>query len=427
MRLQLGSQGYDSQSSSTEWESKKRIPMFKVPGLYPMFMRKDGNCTGVILPAFDSTLSLDDKERATSWEPYRTEEEDKETGNRKFSGWFGTVLGYRFYGTNKSTFVSPRTIEQADPLIDIRNYLYRQLRQGLIQESYVKSLTERNQVTWTTPVPRTLSLTLLNVWASPVNELAKDKTETNQVLVLGQQAAIKLMEDLNELRPSILEVTDQDWPLYLYGDPTNPAHAIKFRQMQYTPQAKSGSSSSFSGPALNLGNTRVRGTSMTVDIEYTPITKTMLEGRYDFADLDNVLHIPSYNEIVDQLIEEELVPYDLVAKVCADKYEGSFPVKNASAPKVADNGFSAKAPYEEDEDEIPGLVPAPAPAPATVPTPEPVIAPTPADIPAQVVSDNDPEMAEYKEIDSRIRSGNCSSTTEFERYRALRAKFGPLG
>lgn len=325
MRITSGAESYKKVQESNNWDNQLRINMFKINGLYPMFLRAGKQFNGIILPAFDSSLSEYDTARPSSYEPYRSNTlQDEKTGFGAFTGWFTSIKGYCYYGSGKSTFVSPLTAEMADPIKELRSYVFN-LERTMGDSTYTHLVTPKDPRNDVTPLPRESNIALVNVWAGTTNERAKDQSVTNRVLVLREQAFTKLRHDLNTLRPVTVDVpSDPDFPTFLYGDITSPKiGALQFSTMMYTPD-----NGGFAGPALDLGKLVHQGAGkQAISTTRVPITEAMLRGRYDVTDADNVLHIPSYEEIVELLIEEGLVPYELVQRVCSPKYNGSFPAK----------------------------------------------------------------------------------------------------
>ena len=332
MRLTTGAQSYEKVQEQNNWDNQKRINMFKIQGLYPMFLRQGKQFNGIILPAFDSSLDPNDTARPASYESYRSRTfVDQKTGYGQFTGWFTSVIGYSYYGVGKSTFISPSTVDAPDPIVELRNYVFAN-NKATGDTTYMKLTENKDPRNGPTELPRASRMALMNVWAGTTNDKAKDQSVTNRVLVLREQAFTKLRHDLDTLRPATIEQPlDPDWPHFMYGDLTSPVHGgIQFSTMTYMPEG-----GGFAGPALDLGKVVYRAGKHEVSVVRNPINQLMLEGRYDLGDADNVLHIPSYEEIVDLLVEEAIVPYELVQRVCSPKYQGTFPVSPGGAITIA--------------------------------------------------------------------------------------------
>lgn len=328
-RLITGSDGFEKMNSKgRKWDSETNLQMFRIKGLYPSIIHKNTvNFFCNILPAFDKNTSPLDNAYKESVMAYRDRDSQGENGAYKFSGWFLPILGYTYYGKGGSTFVSPRTLGLPDPIDEIVSMIYDSKKVGDTTYLY---LTE-NTFGTDTPVAlrRPKRLALMNVWSPNTNVRSKDQDTKNRVLLLGQVAFGKLMADLNQTGTT--DNPDPDWPNYIYGDPTNPERSIVCTPTLY----KSPDNPNLAAcHALNLGTVSFRGDLLHKDVRYTKITPEMLRGRYDLADTDNVLNIPSYDEIVELLVAEGLVPYELVERMCHDKCS-HFPRKPASTISTA--------------------------------------------------------------------------------------------
>lgn len=356
-RLAGGSAGYHKVDENT-YEGN-RISMFRDPDVNPVFLSSTKQITGYILPGFNPALAPFDEARPMSVCPYRDASAiDPETGNPAFSSWFVSVPGYNFYGTGKNTFVSPRAIGQPDPIFDCRMEVYRRRKQG--DESLMHLVNRPASYKDPHPLPGTVTLTMFNTVCPPTNEKERDQTVKNRVLVLKKAATRKLFTDLDMPRPvSVSTPVDSEWPTFLLGDITNPQHALYFTSA--TGRLDNGTEY----PALDFGKVMyVDAQTSRVDCHSTQVPDQYLQGRYDLCDVDNVVYIPTYEELVNLLVNEGLVPYELVEAVCADKC-ANFPAKPSRAaapvhsiPAVAPSAYT------------PVATPMPAPAPAVAPEAE---------------------------------------------------------
>ena len=375
MKLQLGSKGDAAMSRQSDWESQKRIPMFTEKDLYPTFLKQNGGpYTCIILPGFNHLLSPHDQARATSYEPYRDavdlmDESQKEEGDfyphKAFTGWYAAVYGYAYYGKAWSSFVSPGTPSDyfsGDPIQEIRQYVRKLDKDGdNTYSSLLKGNPNNNEICW---LPNVANMMIMNIWGGSTNPKSKDQDVKNRILVLRNMSVDKLRHDLAQQRPVAIQTpVDPDYPDYMFGDPTNPARAILCKKVAYSTTMTNGMS--MTAAALSLGDMIVVGGRPQIQVQHQTISPEMLAGRYE---LDQVIHVPSYEEIVDLLVEEQGVPYDLIQRVCAPKYNGTFPsnpavtnvVKAASTPQPQTpvSQHVPPAPYAniiDPDDDIPGL------------------------------------------------------------------------
>lgn len=359
-RLAGGSAGYHKVDENT-YEGN-RISMFRDPDVNPVFLSSTKQITGYILPGFNPALAPFDEARPMSVCPYRDASAiDPETGNPAFSSWFVSVPGYNFYGTGKNTFVSPRAIGQPDPIFDCRMEVYRRRKQG--DESLMHLVNRPTSYKDPHPLPGTVTLTMFNAVCPPTNEKERDQSVKNRVLVLKKAATRKIFTDLDMPRPvSVSTPVDSEWPTFLLGDITNPQHALYFTSA--TGRLDNGTEY----PALDFGKVvYVDAQTSRVDCRSTQVPAQYLQGRYDLCDVDNVVYIPTYEELVELLVNEGLVPYELIESVCADKCN-KFPAKPS---RTAVSAPASHTPVATPNAYAP--VAMPAPAPTAVPVPAPVV------------------------------------------------------
>lgn len=347
-----GTAGYNKLNASNEvTNTRKRLYMFHPDSkINAVFISKKNRLEGTILPAFDTYLDKTDTAYKSSYSQYRVPNmTDPETGCPYFSEWFVSLSGYNYYGNGKMNFFSPKSIGLPDPIQDIRAYCWKLHNAGDFTYDYLITRPEKFGDPYA--LPKVTPLTLFNVVCPATYDKDPVQGDANRVLVLKPAATDRLFSDLNAATPAGMENTSGDsWAdVFCYGDITNPSSAIKFNialdkldnGMEYV--------------YLNLGKVVLNGRARSLNCKRTVISQEFLDGRFDLTDLDNVIYIPTYQEIVDMLVQDELIPIELIETVCGGKAE----VKTAA---------QAEDSYDESY-EVPA--PAPAPAPATRPAPAP--------------------------------------------------------
>lgn len=419
LNIQTGAAAFDRKSSSST-----RIGFFKTDIPYT-FLSLKSPCQGAILPAFDPRYSENDPARLTSVGSYREDILDKSGDHNEFSKWIIPLPVYTYYGKAWSMIISPTVLGLPDPISDLRQHIkFRRKNdadlQRLIQLPQNASRNDK------LALPYYSTMGFCNAWCNPtyIPEGSTDTGDANRVLILSRTATQRLFDDLNEYRPAFMTTpNDEHWPNYKYGDVTNPECALRFTSSSM-PTTNGGSAC-----CLSFGGSSPK--SMPVRFR---ITKDMLAGRVDLED-DSVLNIPSYEELVELLIAEGEVPYDLLDEVCSEKYAGVFPkcpgaTSNppsarpdtpetpAPAPKKA-SGYTPAAYQPEEEGDDIDYTPSPAPArqqPAPVADPAP--APAPAAAPA-VGGLSDKEEEEYQTLLKKMLAGDAN-INEIQRYQALK-------
>jgi hypothetical protein len=113
---------------------------------------------------------------------------------------------------------------------------------------------------------------------------------------------------------------DPVWADYKIGDVTNPNAAIQFG-VKLIPTENN---ASIMFPVLDFAKPN----------ELKSIPAAALAGPYELDD-DSVLNIPTYDEMVNILINETSVPYDLIKFVCQKRCENfpAAPAKHYAAPE----------------------------------------------------------------------------------------------
>jgi hypothetical protein len=382
----VGSAGFKKLTDrNTEWENQKRINMFKIKGLYPMFLKLKVGSSGYILPGFDPSLAYQDTSRPMSVNAYRDINSiDEATMLPDFSNWVVFTDGYTYYGKGMSTFISPTAAGYKDPIIEMRKEVYRRKRQGDDSLNRLVTLPANATMQDKILLPGTATLALMNVWATGTNEREKDfNVYKNRVLCLKVTAWSVLADALNELRPATIATPrDVNWPHFLLGDVTDPGHAVRWTSTEH--MDKNGIKSA----TLKFGKYTMQPGTMERKFEChaEELPAEALEGRYDLTDLVNVVHVPTPEEVVELLIEEGDIPYDFMAEVCekfmdmpapkrltskaapaAPSYTAPTPqpayVEPQPAPQAA--ATTNKHPWAQDdpEDDIPMEHPAPAATP----------------------------------------------------------------
>ena len=384
-----GSAGFRATTQeSSNFEDRKRIDMFKVQGLYPMFPRKDSNVRGFILPSFDKSLDPKDTTFPMSVSPYRDRAAiDPGTNMPEFTSWISFVNGYAYYGKNMSTFVSPAMLGRVDPIKMLRDAIFKMGDRGDYRYQYLKEKKSKDDII---ALPARAHLALLNVWSTNTNTRAKDANEwKNRVLCLRVTAYEHLLKQLSAMRPATMpEAVDPDWAAFLLGDVTNPARAMEFHFGEAIAE-------STKNPAAVVEFGQLQTDFNTGTSHYQcnrqALTDKILAGRYDFDD-PNVLHVPTTEEVLELLVEEELVPYELIVEVCSNF---------ADVPP-------RKGTYKVTPPVAQPPVQTPAPAPVQAPTPMPA-APQPAAAPSWASAPENPMLREDPNDD--IPMGNTPAPT----------------
>lgn len=321
--LEVGSAGehnLGTDEERSERSEKKLVPLFNDRNLRVDFLSAKYTASSyycVILPSFDYSLSPEDRAFGESYIPCRDKEHLDREGNYKLTGWYVSFRGYTFYGKNYISFASPTSWREddgtplPDPILDLYNYVKKN------EEEYGKLLEWKTFSR--TVLQRPNILYLMNVWGPPSNSQDKDQEEKNRLLLLKYTGWQALLSDMN--RTGTTDNVDKNWPNHVFGDPTDPKRAIICTRKGYATQTGQVSQGLF------LGSTQFNREGLHLNIRTREVSTKMLRGR---VDLRNVIYQPSYDEIVDLLVSEEYIPYELIEQVCREKCNDPFPVKPGS-------------------------------------------------------------------------------------------------
>lgn len=367
----------------------KRIPMFHIKGLFAEFLNTKQNISGVILPAFDPSMEETDGARQLSVGSYRSDDGSYDMdGNAYLSAWSVSMDSYVFYGNSMQNFISPKVIGRPDPIIDLRIAVYNRIKEGDESLRYLMSIPQNADWRDTKlALPNAQTMVYMNVWGTGSNAKAQDAGVVRNRILAVKGAVWQAIEgDLNKERPASVAVArDAEWPQYLYGDVTHPAHAVEFTS--HVREFKSRNNSSYTSAALSFGNLvgNPAGGKM-LQCKTVQIPEEALQGRFDITNCDTCFYIPTYDEIVQMLVDDGLVPHWLIKEVCVPncKEPITFPGEGGATPSQAASTAAVMTPAVAP---IPAPPVAPVQAPVQAPAPAPVIAPvqtqTPAPAPVQ--------------------------------------------
>jgi hypothetical protein len=276
-----------------------------------------------ILPAFDF-----DKQNTPqfneSYVPYRSTElgEDELTKTPGFTAWFFVVQGYSFYGKSNHTFLSPLSALERydkrtgkDPIRDIRNYCEKS------DDPTVRALSEDKSFKERAPAQLTRTYVMCNILN--MTDLQTKETE-NQVGIFTNAAWKDLKQKLALYRPANDEIVSSEFEDFLYGDITHPKEglAANVKETEYQ-------NIRFSGLHFSERQGRLGGHQVWDVTETTP---NAIKDRYNISDTDGVTKIASYDEILDFVVKDGVVPYDIIEKACGPYAENGIP--NATATSV---------------------------------------------------------------------------------------------
>lgn len=301
------------------------------PGVRVVYPKQNSVLRGRVMPSFNITMNQADQMYKTSWMPYRDRnapELDKHTQTPAFTPFFVNIQSHRFFGFKERSFLSPRTLqimegataEQiADPLIDLYNGIKRTKDENLIK-NYLKKIDDKKNSRPKVPLPSKQAV--MNFYHEGENG-----TWETSLLVLSRGAMDHLKEQLAWPVPSGKTPHDPNWPEFLFGDITDPETGLLATVSLTKLENISAHCLHFSTKKYSLDGAVVK-----------KIPASELANRYDILSLD-VLVIPTYQQIVDIIVQETDIDLELVKRYCGH------------AANVGNRSYGRPTKYDQDLDE----------------------------------------------------------------------------
>jgi len=393
---------------------------FKASGQY--FLR--------VLPAFDpDKQGTPDYE--TSYLSYRSAElpEDWKTKTPGFTSWYFIIQGYTFYGKGNVSLVSPlsgvhgqQSKRGVDPIFDIRDFAIKS------DDVQIRALTEDKSYKERAAAPTPRYFVLTNVYL--MTDVNSRKTE-NQIGIFTNAAWTDLKSKLALRAGRNDEVISKEWEDYLYGDITHPKEGLAATVRET--QAESNDKIRFAGLHFSDSAGRLDG-NQKWDISDTDA----LRDRYVISDDENVTRVWSYDEILDYVVQDGIIPYNIIEQACAPHAANGIPTPVAPA-RNADYSIPSQIEKEEVvEDEIPaGNTIGTDTAAFPTPTAEKVAETTPVpkiQVPVNTADSNkeststevsDSDRARYDELSTKFKENpNNLKHEELPEFFDLCAKLG---
>lgn len=278
------------------------------PGVRVVYPKQNSVLRGRVMPAFNVMMNQADSLYKTSIMPYRDRnapELDKQTQTPAFTPFFVNIQSHRFFGAKERSFLSPRTLQimegataeqTADPLIDLYNGIKRTKDEDLIK-LYLKKADDKKNSRPKVPLPSKQAV--MNFY----HEGENGAWETS-LLVLSRGAMDHMKEQLAWPVPSGKTPHDPNWPEFLFGDITDPENGLLATVSLTKLENISAHCLHFSTKKYSLDGAVVK-----------KIPASELANRYDILSLD-VLVIPTYQQIVDIIVQETDIDLELVKRYC---------------------------------------------------------------------------------------------------------------
>lgn len=366
-----------------------------------------------LLPAFDHTIKKTSKDFKTSVAPYRDRSgpEDYYTKSPGFSSFYYAVAGFTWYGNNKLSFLSPLTGGSTNrsgicPATDIYKLCYKN------EDSTLHNLTQSQGKSDPAVVSRIRQFGLLNCHMTN----PKTNEEENNVLIITSSCLNQLKKRLSLRAGREDPIISEDFKEFLYGDVTCPKTGstafIRETHIEDNPVLK------FAGLFFSNKDGYLEGR------EENPVDDSILANRYDISDTEEVTNIRTYDEVLQMLVSDGAIPYNVIVRACERYAENGIP----DAPKGVTT-VTPVLPKDSDlEEEVPMetntiKTPEPSPEPEVEESAEDDIKAVEA---PQTTNLDDQQSARFSELHTKYESngGANMDTEELSEYFMLRIKGG---
>lgn len=261
-----------------------------------------------ILPSFDFSLYGSEVFKSSVL-PFKTPD------FKNITDWAISVKGYTYFGDLWSHFLSPATMQPnlafprqyTDPIVDLRSFIFKGNKNRTTLSDGVTPLIndEAMELIKPDPVNRFVKLPAKPrdfVLMNALVENQETKQWDQEVLIITRQA-FNLFCDILETRPrkSDPEITP-GFEDYLFGDPTDPKTGCILEAREVTTDSNL--------KALTLCPSS-DNKSLTGFLQ-KEIGANELLARAVLQDPENVLDIWNYQQILDKMCEDPMIPLDLL-------------------------------------------------------------------------------------------------------------------
>lgn len=308
-----------------------------------------------LLPSFDYSIDPTDPAFLSSVAPYRVVGDiDPETGMDKFSNWYISLKGHEYVGSEMRHILSPLStyrgnVRGVDPLYDI----------FLTAKNHTnpdwKALTEKPKND-----KRPAVLADLKKFCA-FNALMQWKESWEVYAAVITRMGMKEFQKLLNIEAGKNDpIVTPEWERFRFGDPTDISTGLLI-EARDTPFGEAGMTT-MSLHFSPQGN-GLKGT------QSFPTDPAFLEHRYNIKDMSNVTKITSAEEILDYIVSDGVIPYDLIVEACHKHWTIPDPVGG----RTYSAGAGTDDP-DDGDDNLPGLPP-PRTAAPVVPARPATIAP----------------------------------------------------
>ena len=354
-----------------------------------------------ILPSFDYSKPTNSPEFPTSFVGYRDQslKEDYKTRTPGFTSWYFGVIGYTYYGSGKRSFLSPLTGGNINrkgvcPLNDIYNYCRNN------QDAQIHSFMEKADGDMNPRAQKPRAFGMMNVY---YKDPETGECE-NQIGIVTQASLDSLKKNLAHRAGRGDPVLSEEWSDFLYGDVTDPMTGltafVRETPLDNNPSIKFGGIHFSSRPGYLDGSK-----PWAIDPS-TEEGRNILASRYNIQDTDNVTKLSSYDDLLQYVVSDGEISYDVIKRACAPHAPNGIPSQRQHTVVSSPATTPAQSP-DAVETTVSPVLSAVAVNPDAGATKEAPAQEEPQQEPAEEAAESSTEL----------------SAEEMEKYESLRAKF----
>jgi hypothetical protein len=286
-------------------------------GVNYLVLSKTNKASGRILPSFDFSLNPKDEAFKTSFVPYRDNNRLSDQGIPMFRSWFFYFDMYTYLGKSRHFFVSPEVRKQFNPGIsaaesfDPVKTMFWKIRRNDTQHMHLRNLVMKpanNTEVVNLPLAAPKRCAVMNFYGhvDPKNEYI------NTLLVMSETGMGMTKDLLDEAGLRSQAPRDMQWQDFLFGDVTHPETGLRADHAVKVATSNNERGIGVNTMVFSSGDKTLQGSAVV------PVNTQALAGRYNFFDIDAVWNIPSAQEIVDRLVEDNEIPLEFMKEICGN-------------------------------------------------------------------------------------------------------------
>lgn len=286
-------------------------------GVNHVILSKNNPAVGRIMPSFDFSLNPKDEAFATSFVPYRDSTRLSDQGRPMFLSWFFFFPMHTYLGKNKHFFVSPRVRKEFNPMataaetFDPVEEMFWKIRRNDTRHPHLRHLVMKPKDS-TDVVNLPLAASRRNAVMNFFGTVDPKNENSSFLLVLSEMGMNMVKTLLDEAGMRSQAPRDMLWQDFLFGDVTHPETGLV---ASYTTKVATGNNERGIGVnTLSFSS----GDKTLVGSKVAPVPQHALAGRVNFFDIENVWNIPTAQEIVDRLIDDNEIPLEFMKEVCGN-------------------------------------------------------------------------------------------------------------